>query len=185
MDTKIKKDRDWSEYPIGTKAWAIMGGYWEKVIGPPSGWKWCTGDTFPTPGADTTGYVTLPDLHESEVRRVAEDMAKAQYEKNYRQLASCFNFDLFENNVLDWTSPFVKKAISSLSETLTPCARVAISEMAKRVKLALLDNIDSDGSWDRDDFINKYMAERGLIPNNDADEGEWVPTYNDPDSGGY
>ena len=40
---------NWEEYPIGTKVYAIGGGYWEKTS---RGWKWCTGSTFPTPGAD-------------------------------------------------------------------------------------------------------------------------------------
>jgi len=50
MGVRMKKtDREWHEYPLGTKAHAVMGGYWERVKG---GWKWCTGSTFPTPGAD-------------------------------------------------------------------------------------------------------------------------------------
>lgn len=52
----IKIDKQWRDYPIGTKAKAIMGGYWEKTE---RGWKWCTGDTFPTPGADACA-VSLP-----------------------------------------------------------------------------------------------------------------------------
>jgi hypothetical protein len=28
---QIKKDRPWNEYPIGTKAYAFNGGYWERV----------------------------------------------------------------------------------------------------------------------------------------------------------
>lgn len=38
----------WGQYPIGTKAHALGGGYWIKTN---LGWKWCTGSTFPTPGA--------------------------------------------------------------------------------------------------------------------------------------
>ncbi len=44
-----RKSKDWSEYPLGTKVYAVMGGHWEKVE---RGRKWCTGDTFPSPGAD-------------------------------------------------------------------------------------------------------------------------------------
>lgn len=40
---------DWNKYPIGTKAFAINGGYWIKTE---RGWKWCTGATFQTPGGD-------------------------------------------------------------------------------------------------------------------------------------
>ena len=43
------KDKSWKAYPIGTKAFSISGGFWLKVE---RRWKWCTGDTFPTPGAD-------------------------------------------------------------------------------------------------------------------------------------
>lgn len=46
----------WSEYPIGTKAKAVMGGHWIKVK---LGWKWCTGATFPTPGGDAYA-VSIP-----------------------------------------------------------------------------------------------------------------------------
>jgi len=53
----IPKDRDWSEYPIGTKAKCITGGHW---IRNKSGWKWFCGDTFPTPGGDATGDIMLP-----------------------------------------------------------------------------------------------------------------------------
>lgn len=45
-------------YPLGTKARAIGGGYWIKVE---RGWKWCTGATFPKPGGDWDGTVSLPD----------------------------------------------------------------------------------------------------------------------------
>lgn len=53
----IKKDRPWYDYPLGTKASAIGGGYWIRVG---YGWKWCTGATFPTPGGDATGLICLP-----------------------------------------------------------------------------------------------------------------------------
>jgi len=48
--------KDWSEYPIGTKAHAVNGGYWTKTE---RGWQWCGGATFPTPGAGVIG-VELP-----------------------------------------------------------------------------------------------------------------------------
>lgn len=53
----MEKDRDWSEYPIGTKAKANGGGYWIKNE---RGWQWCTGDTFPSPGGDASGEVWIP-----------------------------------------------------------------------------------------------------------------------------
>jgi len=48
---------DFGKYPIGTKAIAATGGYWEKTK---YGWKWCTGDTFPRPGGDAIRY-EMPD----------------------------------------------------------------------------------------------------------------------------
>lgn len=54
----IAADKPWNEYPIGTKAKALMGGFWIKTA---HGWKWCTGSTFPTPGGDATGEVCLPN----------------------------------------------------------------------------------------------------------------------------
>jgi len=48
--------KPWNEYPIGTKANAVNGGYWIKIK---HGWKWCTGDMFPHPGGDAIS-VTLP-----------------------------------------------------------------------------------------------------------------------------
>ena len=53
----VKKDRDWRDYPEGTKAMSFGGGYWEKTN---RGWKWCTGATFPAPGGDASGWVQLP-----------------------------------------------------------------------------------------------------------------------------
>lgn len=44
--------------PIGTKAPAITGGYWERTN---SGWKWCTGSTFPSPGGDWNGQLIAPE----------------------------------------------------------------------------------------------------------------------------
>jgi hypothetical protein len=51
-------DRPFKEYPIGTKAQALGGGYWIKNE---RGWKWCTGATFPAPGGDWTGMISLPN----------------------------------------------------------------------------------------------------------------------------
>jgi hypothetical protein len=56
-DIWIKADKPLAEYPVGTKAKACMGGWWEKVA---RGWKWCTGDTFPTVGGDWDGRIALP-----------------------------------------------------------------------------------------------------------------------------
>jgi hypothetical protein len=56
---RLRKDRDWGDYPLGTKAHAYNGGYWIRVS---NGWKWSCGDTFPTPGGDAIGAcVELPN----------------------------------------------------------------------------------------------------------------------------
>lgn len=54
---KTKIDRPWSEYPIGTKAFASSGGHWEKVK---CGWKWSSGATFQIPGGDAFA-VSVPE----------------------------------------------------------------------------------------------------------------------------
>jgi hypothetical protein len=54
---------NWNDYPIGTKAFAINGGYWIKVT---HGWKWCTGATFSTPGGDFNGQIELPTSEVSD-----------------------------------------------------------------------------------------------------------------------
>ena len=53
---KQKIDREWHDYPNGTKAHAVNGGYWLKNK---RGWTWVGGSTFPTPGGDAVS-VTLP-----------------------------------------------------------------------------------------------------------------------------
>lgn len=62
MDNYFKSDQPLEKYPLGTKAEAIGGGYWIKVK---DGWKWCTGDTFPRPGGDWSGRVSLPPQSEN------------------------------------------------------------------------------------------------------------------------
>lgn len=55
-------DRQWDEYPIGTKAHHANGGHWTKTE---LGWEWHCGDTFPRPGASAIA-VTLPPAPEGE-----------------------------------------------------------------------------------------------------------------------
>lgn len=57
IEEKQKITKSWSEYPVGTKAWAASGGYWIKTG--ENSWKWCTGSSFPTPGGDAI-LVSLP-----------------------------------------------------------------------------------------------------------------------------
>lgn len=49
MYRKIINKKPWIKYSIGTRAFSLSGGFWERVK---DGWKWCCGDVFPTPGAD-------------------------------------------------------------------------------------------------------------------------------------
>lgn len=56
---RLKVDRPWSLYPIGTKAHAVTGGHWTRTE---RGWKALGGDTFPTPGGDACGdCIELPE----------------------------------------------------------------------------------------------------------------------------
>lgn len=61
-EKQIPIRKPWAEYPVGTKAVGSMGGYWIKTN---SGWKWCTGATFPTPGGDVYAIV-LPETESEE-----------------------------------------------------------------------------------------------------------------------
>ena len=54
-----RPDRSWNEYPLGTKAIAIMGGHWIRTE---RGWKWHNGATFPRPGGDAYAVI-LPEAH--------------------------------------------------------------------------------------------------------------------------
>ena len=55
----------WKDYPVGTKAYALMGGCWTKTD---RGWRWGTnGGVFPTPGADALGDIVLPNEHDKNV----------------------------------------------------------------------------------------------------------------------
>jgi len=52
-------DRPFKDYPQGTKAQAGGGGHWIKNE---RGWKWCNSHcSFPTPGGDWNGMVSLPN----------------------------------------------------------------------------------------------------------------------------
>lgn len=62
FDNQQKIDRPWAEYPIGTRAISVYGGFWEKTE---SDWKWCCGDTFPTPGGDAIAVI-LPINEENK-----------------------------------------------------------------------------------------------------------------------
>ena len=48
------QSKPWDAYPVGTKVYAINGGYWEKNS---YGYKWCNGATFPSPGGDWSHIV--------------------------------------------------------------------------------------------------------------------------------
>jgi hypothetical protein len=96
----------WSDYPLGTKAHAVMGGYWIKVE---RGWKWCNGDTFPTPGADVL-RIELPDkVKENSMREIKFDVfilikqpedGEEQFEHNSFDELLREGFIIFKNGVL-------------------------------------------------------------------------------------
>ena len=48
------QSKPWDAYPVGTKVYAVNGGYWEKNS---YGYKWCNGATFPSPGGDWSHIV--------------------------------------------------------------------------------------------------------------------------------
>lgn len=53
-----KRFKQYSDYPLGTKAHATGGGCWIKIE---MGWKWATsGCVVPTPGADVI-RIELPE----------------------------------------------------------------------------------------------------------------------------
>jgi hypothetical protein len=60
----LGQDREWHDYPAGTKAHAYNGGAWLKLDN--GRWQWnghtkAPGSTFPAPGADAIGAcVELP-----------------------------------------------------------------------------------------------------------------------------
>lgn len=64
------KLRAWEDYPIGTKALAIMGGHWLKTG---RGWKWHNGATFPRPGGDA--YAVVLPGQSNQSMQATEDRA--------------------------------------------------------------------------------------------------------------
>lgn len=78
----MKKNADWSDLPIGTKAQAIMGGYWIKRE---HGWQWNeNGGVFPRPGGDASGMVKTPiefDLSADEKLPTLEEVEKKYGQK--------------------------------------------------------------------------------------------------------
>lgn len=146
---RVKKDRDWSEYPINTIAPAIMGGYWHRVE---RGWKWCTGDTFPGPGADNTGMVILPvdpnAAYNAKVREIAEILAKNDHPIMFQ------GFEMFGGMVED-NSGAMERAI----ESMIPFALAMVAEMAKELTGFAI----ATGACTAE-YMNKYLIDRGLIP---------------------
>jgi len=55
-EKQYTQSKPWSAYPLGTKVYAVMGGYWERTG---RGYKWCAGNTFSTPGGDWS-YIVDP-----------------------------------------------------------------------------------------------------------------------------
>ena len=63
MSDRIERDRDWGDYPVGTRAYSKHGGWWLRVA---DGWQWAggsrfAGSTVPTPGRNAVGAcIRLP-----------------------------------------------------------------------------------------------------------------------------
>lgn len=73
----------WSRYPMGTRAYAFDGGYWQRVE---HGWKWQNGSTFPTPGASAYEVAVpaapTPPASVEPVSQDAEDAARLDWLAN-------------------------------------------------------------------------------------------------------
>lgn len=76
------KDRPWSDYPLGTKAYAVDGSYWTKHD---QGWRWSgNGYVHPEPGCDVE-RVELPDANAIEKQPVGlrpRDIAEALFKQD-------------------------------------------------------------------------------------------------------
>lgn len=147
---KIKVDRSWSEYPVGTISPAIMGGFWHRVE---RGWKWCTGDTFPGPGADNTGMVILPAdpnaAYNSKVRQIAEMIARDTLQDRWEMMSAESNEYRIERKM--------------------PIARAMVAEMAKQFAEGFNSLYDFTDDPEFGPLIIQQQIERGLIPNTKTD----------------
>lgn len=83
----VKTTRSLKDYPLGSKFRAINGGYWERVE---NGFKWCTGNTFPSLGGDWDGTVSmkLSDL----LKEYNNDHYIEYLEKRIKELSSDNSF---------------------------------------------------------------------------------------------
>lgn len=59
IGTQFKANSNINAYPLGTKYFAISGGYWVKVGD--SKFKWCVGAIFNNVGGDWNGTIELPE----------------------------------------------------------------------------------------------------------------------------
>ncbi len=70
----LPRDRAWSDYPVGTKAHSVLGGYWLRTK---DGWRANGGDAFPHPGADASGdCIELPDPEVTQLIRDVENLTE-------------------------------------------------------------------------------------------------------------
>lgn len=89
----LRKDREWRDYPLGTKAHAITGGSWLRVE---RGWQWMghtkhPGSTFPTPGADAFGEcIELPPNAKVNRRRSAKRAGYQHWPIKWRSHGQCW-----------------------------------------------------------------------------------------------
>lgn len=58
---RLRKDREWAQYPIGTKAHAGAGVWWTRVA---EGWMSQSSTVYTTPGADALGNcIEMPQVN--------------------------------------------------------------------------------------------------------------------------
>lgn len=88
----------WHEYPIGTKAKAVMGGYWVKTE---RGWHWPGGGTFPTPGGDATGEVCLPESPKTQLPAEVEAEIEAYADEITKPLKMDNDYQVGYNNGME------------------------------------------------------------------------------------
>jgi hypothetical protein len=107
----------WNSYPVGTKAKALMGGHWIKTE---RGWHWPGGGTFPTPGGDATGEISLPESASNNTQLPAE--VEAQIYNKAEEIYQKINTLAQEQDPYDFGLPMYKKEVGPIIEVITEYA---------------------------------------------------------------
>jgi hypothetical protein len=100
--------------PLGTRAPAIGGGYWERVR---NGWKWCTGSTFPRPGGDWDGRLIPPAAELDTAPRASEEgEADGAFDGTACRLAGRIGVGYHSNESCKIGAPFYAFTVSELCQ---------------------------------------------------------------------